>query len=106
MEIEGELKVIGEVQHVSDKFRKLEIVVTTGETYPQHIPIQLTQDKTELIANYKVGDKVRVSINIRGREHQGKYYCNIDGWRMESVQSTPATPTATSNTNDNDEVPF
>ena len=68
MEITGTIKLIKETQFVSDKFKKREFVVTTDDTYPQHILIELAQDKTELINNYKEGDKVKVSINLRGRE--------------------------------------
>lgn len=92
MNLKGTIKVIKETQHVSDKFRKREFVLTTDESsqYPQHVQIELTQDKTELINNYKVGDKVDVSINIRGREYTGtdgvtKYFNSIQAWRLENL---------------------
>lgn len=87
METQGIIKHIGETQVISDKFRKREFVLTTeGNTpYPQHIPIQLTQDKVELINNYNVGDEVKVSINLRGREYNQKYFVNIEAWRIEQI---------------------
>lgn len=103
MQLQGAIKVIGDVQHVSDKFRKREIVITTDGQYPQHIPIQLTQDKTELIANYQIGDVIKVDINIRGREHQGKYYSNIEGWRIELISNGQGQSGAV---NTNDDLPL
>lgn len=112
MQIEGKIKVIKETQHVSDKFRKREFVLTTEEStpYPQHLQIELTQDKTELINNYQVGDKVKVSINLRGREYTGndgvvKYFNTIQAWRIESGQSAGATSNPVVS-NDNDDLPF
>ena len=72
-------------------FRKREMVVTTDEQYPQHIMIEFTQDKCDLLNNYKVGEPVKVSINLRGREWvnpQGetKYFNSIQGWRIEKMQ--------------------
>ncbi len=73
-------------------FRKREVVVTTDEQYPQHILIEFTQDKCDLLNNYQVGEPVKVSINLRGREWvnpQGetKYFNSIQGWRIEKPQA-------------------
>jgi len=96
MEIEGKVKLIGEVQTFgSNGFRKRELVVTTDEQYPQHIMIEFVQDKTDLLNSYSVGQDVKVSINLRGREWtnpqgQVKYFNSIQGWRIESIsQSQP-----------------
>jgi hypothetical protein len=108
MEVQGTIKLIKETQTVSDKFRKREFVITTEDTYPQHILIELTQDKTELVNNYKVGDKVKASINIRGREYDGgqgvRYFNTIQAWRIEPIESTPSVPTPSTTTND--DMPF
>lgn len=73
-------------------FRKREVVITTDEQYPQHILIEFTQDKCDLLNNYQVGEPVKVSINLRGREWvnpQGetKYFNSIQGWRIEKPQA-------------------
>ncbi|MGK4566213.1 DUF3127 domain-containing protein [Flavobacterium sp. 3HN19-14] len=90
MEINGKVKVINAEQQVSASFKKRELVVTTEEQYPQHIMIEFTQDKCDLLNNYKPGEAVKVSINLRGREWvnpQGetKYFNSIQGWRIERL---------------------
>jgi translation initiation factor IF-3 len=106
MEVSGKVKVINPVQQVSATFKKRELVVTTDEQYPQHIMIEFTQDKCELLNNYNSGDAVKVSINLRGREWtnpQGetKYFNSIQGWRIEKLQAetpqnqVPVMPAAT-----------
>jgi hypothetical protein len=98
MEVLGRVKLINPVQQVSASFKKRELVVTTEEQYPQHILIEFAQDKTDLLNNYNVGEQVKVSINLRGREWvnpQGetKYFNSIQGWRIEKVQAeAPSAP--------------
>lgn len=98
MEVSGKVKVINAEQQVSASFKKRELVVTTDEQYPQHIMIEFTQDKCDLLNNYNPGDAVKVSINLRGREWvnpQGetKYFNSIQGWRIEKLQAeAPAAP--------------
>jgi len=92
MEVTGRVKVINPEQQVSATFKKRELVVTTDEQYPQHIMIEFTQDKCDLLNNYRPGDEVKVSINLRGREWinpqgEAKYFNSIQGWRIEKVQA-------------------
>jgi hypothetical protein len=42
-------------------FKKRELVVTTEEQYPQHIMIEFTQDKCDLLNNYSVGDSKKLA---------------------------------------------
>ena len=100
MEVQGRIKLIGDVQTFGNNgFQKREVVVTTEEQYPQHIMIEFVQDKCSLLDNFQVGQLVKISINLRGREWvnpQGetKYFNSLQGWRIEAVQ--PVQPTATS----------
>src|SRR5690606_17869516 len=90
MEVIGRIRMIGFEQQVSPTFTKREVVITTEEQYPQHILIEFTQDKCNLLELYQVGDLVVVGINIRGREWanpQGvtRYFNTIQGWRINAV---------------------
>ncbi len=124
MEIQGKIKMIGETGTFGNNgFKKREMVITTEEQYPQHIMVEFVQDKTDLLDNYKVGQDVKVSINLRGREWvnpQGetKYFNSITGWRIENSASTsspdmPPMPPAEAfepandlNEEDHDDLPF
>ena len=92
MEVQGKIKVIGQTQTFgSNGFRKREVVVTTEEQYPQSIMVEFVQDKCDLLNAYQVGQNVKISINLRGREWvnpQGetKYFNSIQGWRIENLQ--------------------
>jgi len=115
MKVTGILKVKYDAMQVSDKFKKREFVLTIGATepYPQHVLMQLTQDKCSLIDNYKVGDSIDVSFNLRGREWnspQGetKYFNTIEAWRIEkagAIKTSNESPANPSSHND-DDLPF
>jgi len=88
MELEGKVKVINQVQEVSTSFKKQEFVVTLDGEYPQHILIEFNQDKCSKLDTVAVGDEVKVSINLRGREWvnpqgESKYFNTIQAWNIE-----------------------
>ena len=97
MEVQGKIKMIDETKtYGNNGFRKREMVVTTEEQYPQHILVEFVQDKCDLLNNYSVGQAVKVSINLRGREWvnpQGetKYFNSVQGWRIENLQAETNT---------------
>lgn len=92
--ITGTLKVKFPEQQVSERFRKRDIVITDNSSqYPQHITLQLTQDKCGLIDQYNPGDEIRVFFNLRGREwndpktNQMKYFNTIEAWKIEGANA-------------------
>lgn len=90
MEVIGKIKVINAENQVSASFKNRKLVVSTEEQYPQFIEIVFVQDKCDLLNNYSVGQNVKVSINLRGRqwvnpEGETKYFNEIQGWRIENV---------------------
>lgn len=95
MEVIGKIKIIGDVQTFgSNGFRKRELILTTDEQYPQMLSIEFIQDKVDLLNSFQVGQDVKVSINLRGREWinpqgEAKYFNSIQGWRVESLTQGP-----------------
>ena len=125
MEVQGSIKVIGEVQEISATFKKRELVVSTDEQYPQTISIEFVQDKTDLLNKFEIGQIVKVGINLRGREWENpqtkeiKYFNSIQGWRIELLENSnsddelpplnnlsPFEPASETNDEDLDDLPF
>ena len=109
MEITGKIKQIDQTkEYGSNGFQKRELVLTTEEQYPQHILVQFVQDKCDLLNDFSIDQKVKININLRGREwvsSEGvvKYFNTIQGWRIELLNeediksenkpfSSPAAP--------------
>ena len=125
MEVQGSIKVIGEVQEISATFKKRELVVSTDEQYPQTLSIEFIQDKTDLLNKFEIGQNVKVGINLRGREWEYpqtkeiKYFNSIQGWRIELLENSnsdddlppldnlsPFEPASETNDEDLDDLPF
>ena len=98
MEVTGKIKLINETQTFGESgFRKREMVVSTDEQYSQMIMIEFVQDKCDVLNSYSVGQDVKVSINLRGREWVNpegvaKYFNTIQGWRIESLGQASTEP--------------
>lgn len=107
MELNGTIKEIMKTQEFDSGFTKREFVVTTQETYPQDIKLELIKDKCSMLDSYSVGDPVGVQFNLRGNEYNGKYYVNLQAWRIEKgdIQDTSNAP-AQDLGEEGDDLPF
>ena len=82
----GKVILIGNTEEVGQNgFTKRMLVVETDEQYSQKIAIDFVKDKTSILDKYKIGDAVNVSINLRGSEYNGRYFVNLQGWRIEAA---------------------
>ncbi len=83
-QIDGTVKLINEVQTFASGFSKREFVIEVADgNYPQLIKFELLKDKATMIEEYGQGDPIRVHFDIRGNEYNGKYYNNLNAWRLE-----------------------
>lgn len=84
MDVSGKVKVIFDKQTFDSGFEKREFVITTQEQYPQDIKFELYKDKCSIIDNFKQNDDVTVHFNIRGNEYNGRYYVNLNAWKIDT----------------------
>ncbi len=51
------------------------------------------QDKVQELDKYQVGDRVKVSFNLKSREFNGRWYNDLQIWRIAPAGETqPAAP--------------
>ncbi|MBP85083.1 MAG: hypothetical protein CMO61_14675 [Verrucomicrobiales bacterium] len=90
-DLEGVVKVIDEVQTFASGFSKREFVVEVEDgKYPQSIKFECVKEKTSLTDGLKIGDSVKVSFDIRGNEYNGRYYVNLNAWKVENASGAGA----------------
>lgn len=114
MELTGKVKVIMDQQTFDSGFTKREFVVTTQEQYPQDIKLECIKDKCSLLDSLNPGDEVKVQFNLRGNEYQGKYYVNLQAWKVDknTLEAQPDIPQHTTNDippaidDETDDLPF
>jgi hypothetical protein len=91
--VTGTIKIINDAQTYGS-FTKREFIVSTEGKYPQDIKLELYQEKCPDLDAYSVGDAVDVEFNLKGNEYKGKYYVNLQAWKINSQDSTGATQEA------------
>jgi single-strand DNA-binding protein len=91
-DVVGKLHVAGETKQVSERFSKREFVLEVADgKYPQFVSFQLTGDRVSALDDHQVGDQIRVTFNLRGREWKNpqgevKYFNSLDVWKLESAR--------------------
>jgi hypothetical protein len=82
-DLTGKLKVIQDAQTFASGFTKREFVVTVEDgKWPQDICLECVQDKVSLLDNLQIGQEITASFDIRGREYNGRYFNNLQAWKI------------------------
>ena len=90
-ELTGKIKILQDRKTFDSGFTKREMVVIVEDgKYPQEINLEFVQDKVSLLDNVQVGQEVTVTFDIRGREYNGRYFNNLQGWKIQAGESAPA----------------
>jgi len=87
-ELSGRIKLIQDPMTFDSGFTKREMVVVVEDgRYPQEIALEFVQDKIDLINELQPGQEVKVTFDIRGREYKGRYFNNLQGWRVDVLDA-------------------
>ncbi|NLX24725.1 MAG: DUF3127 domain-containing protein [Lentisphaerae bacterium] len=85
-DLTGKIKVIMEPKTFGSGFTVREFVVTVEDgKFPQDIVLQFVQDKVSLLDTVSEGQEVTVSFDIRGREYNGRYFNNLQAWKIAAA---------------------
>ena len=69
-------------------WKKQTFLLDTGSQYNPEICFQLFgEDKISMLNNHNEGDYVEVSFNLSSKEFNGRYFHNIDAWRIETINN-------------------
>jgi len=97
MELIGTIKTKLEVESGTSKagkeWSKQSIVLDTNKEWNSEVCISFFgADKLAMLSGFEVGSDVKVGINVSSREFNGKYYHNIDGWRIDEINAQASSP--------------
>tara|TARA_Y100001938_G_scaffold63817_1_gene88790 strand:+ start:1154 stop:1477 length:324 start_codon:yes stop_codon:yes gene_type:complete len=107
MEIKGtlvkKLKAEAGTSKAGKPWKSQLCIIDTDLDFKNQVAIKFMGDKISLLDNVNEGDDVTVSCNVYSREYNGRFYNNIDGWKIVSGNSkeTSAADYVTS-----DDMPF
>ena len=94
------------------EWKKQSFLIDTGAQYNPEICFQLFgEEKMEMLNHHNEGDQVEVSFNLSSKEFNGRYFHNIDAWRIESMISNKTTdiqeaPEFNNPATEEDDLPF
>jgi hypothetical protein len=92
-ELTGKIKLIQDPKTFDSGFTKREMVVIVEDgKYPQEINLEFVQDKVALLDSLQPGQNVTVSFDIRGREYNGRYFNNLQGWKVVTEGDDTGVP--------------
>lgn len=92
-EIVGKLHKKFDTENKTSTFQAREFVIETANgNYPQMVKFQLTQDRCGLIDSFEEGNDIKVYFDLRGREWNGKYFTNLNAWRVEAAEAVQQVP--------------
>jgi single-strand DNA-binding protein len=115
-DLTGKIKIIQEAKTFDSGFTKQEMVVIVEDgKYPQEINIEFVQEKVSLLDSLQAGQTVTVTFDIRGREYNGRYFNNLQGWKIATIgeestfpneSESPMPENFTSSDFDEGDIPF
>ena len=87
MEITGKIIAIlpeqGGVSKTGNEWKKQEYVLETQEQYPKKVCFQLFGADRIAQAAIQLDEMLTVSFDIDSREYQGRWFTNINAWKVE-----------------------
>ena len=113
----SELKVKGRITKVlpvengtnkaGKEWQKQGFVIDTEAKFNPEVCFSLFgEDKIEMLKNFVEGEEVEVSFNVSSREFNGKYYHNLDAWKITSTGTVNGTPPIDNSPPQDDDLPF
>ena len=91
--IRGDCIKVFDVEMMGAKSFPVQIfVVKVGsDEYPQEVPFELVGKKAGMATEDMVGKVVEVSFDLRGREHNGRYFSSLSAWKVGMVGGSTTT---------------
>lgn len=96
LSVKGRITNIIEVESGTSKagkeWKKQSFVVDTGAQFNPLVCFSLFgEEKINMLRDFGNGQEVEVAFNVSSREFSGKWYHNIDAWKITGVgQGVPA----------------
>ena len=108
MEIKGKLikklDVESGISKAGKQWQKQSILVEQDSLvdFNKEVVIEFFGDNMKQLRDLKEGSRVEVKFNLYSREHNGRYYHNIDGYLIANLSGQETS----SQVSDDNEMPF
>ncbi|MFZ5429869.1 MAG: DUF3127 domain-containing protein [Bacteroidota bacterium] len=79
------LQVESGVSRAGNAWKKQDFVIETDDQYPKTVCFTLFNDKVTLLAGINPGEPLEVSFDVESREFNGKFYHNLNAWKISKA---------------------
>lgn len=79
----------GGISAKGTEWKKQEYVLETQEQYPKKVCFTLFGGDRIAQAGIQAGELITLYFDIESREYQGRWYTNINGWKVERAIENP-----------------
>ncbi len=87
MQVKGNLiqilKPESGVSKAGKEWKKQDFVIETNEQFPKKVCFTLFGDKISLLEGFSEGMELEVYFSVESRDFNGKWYHNINAWKIE-----------------------
>jgi hypothetical protein len=84
------LKLESGVSKAGKEWKNQDFILVTNEQFPKTVCFTLFGDKISLIEGINTGSEVEVFFSLESRDFNGKWYHNINAWKIERAGSVSA----------------
>ena len=125
LSVKGRISQVLSIENGTSKagkeWKKQLFVLDTGDQYNPNVCFSLFgDDKIQILRDFGQGQEVEVFFNLSSREYNGKWYHNLDAWKIENLspaandqapppekeQSEPMYSNFKDNEEEADDLPF
>jgi len=111
MDVVGEVERIDGIVQCTPRFRKRDLYLLIGGTYPEIVKFQVVQDQCESLDVLHTGDVIKVYFNLKGKFYTNKdgneyHFNNIQCWKFEIVNEDGTKVEVDYSDPEDDDLPF
>lgn len=108
--ITGKMKLItnereGTATNGTD-WKSLTFVLETDDKYNPDVALKAGTKLFDVVKGIKKGTQVEVEYNLKSREYQGKWYTDVEAYKVTPLSATVTNKKNSLATNDSDDLPF
>lgn len=94
MELSGKIVQVLDIvtgEGKNGQWKKQDFILELPGQYQKKVCISLFGDKIEQF-NVQVGQEVKVEVDIASREYNGKWFTNVNAWKVELIGTEGSDP--------------
>lgn len=108
--ITGKMKLIaderGGTASNGSEWKVVTFVIETDDKYNPDVALKAGTKLADVVKGIKKGTQVEVEYNLKSREYQGKWYTDVEAYKVTPLTATVTNKSNSLATNDPTDLPF